>query len=527
MKRKTLLFVQISTHFKEIWRVALLLQDSPNYEPLILFNGKYEGVQADMDLCRAQGIPYYLGLELVDSKSVPNPIQPKLPVKIFQQVLKKISRLKRLSFLLLFRILVFVKRSISFLKRSFKAFYWSTKTWLKRILQPTQAWINRGILLGYHLLWKFCAELLPSQSKSAKHIERHFLPFLKEKNVEMIIFPEHNLFYFTQLCAHLAKKMNVFSLIIPFTIANTKEWAEAFYDQPPFIVKWPFNQLFAHGFPQWLLPYKDRLLMMHPEIILIHELYKIRPAIPWLINSGEIDLLAAESPRMKEYYLSAGINPSNIRITGSLYDDIIFQRLQHKERYRSDLYKNIGLSETLPILLCALPPDQFVSRPHAPFCSYAQFLQAFLQQLTPYAKKYHILLNLHPRLNKKWLETLKSYPVHVVSQNIAELIPLSDIYIASASATIRLAISCGIPVINYDFYDYRYDDFSQVKGVLTISKPAQFVDVLDKLLTNKEFFQGIKFLQEHEKQYWGCLHGQVGKNLLAAMDSFFVEHHTA
>ena len=41
----------------------------------------------------------------------------------------------------------------------------------------------------------------------------------------------------------------------------------------------------------------------------------------------------------------------------------------------------------------------------------------------------------------------------------ASLVAISDMYVASVSSTIRWAILAGIPVINYDVYQYGYEDF--------------------------------------------------------------------
>ena len=65
--------------------------------------------------------------------------------------------------------------------------------------------------------------------------------------------------------------------------------------------------------------------------------------------------------------------------------------------------------------------------------------------------------------------------------NTAELVPLCDVFVASISSTIRWAIACGKPVVNYDVYRYRYTDFIGVEGVLTCEEQDEFVSVLRRL----------------------------------------------
>ena len=72
--------------------------------------------------------------------------------------------------------------------------------------------------------------------------------------------------------------------------------------------------------------------------------------------------------------------------------------------------------------------------------------------------------------------------VRIGSWKTAEMVPASDIYVASISSTIRWAITCGKPVVNYDVYRYRYTDFLAVPGVLATEEQAEFRAVLQRLV---------------------------------------------
>lgn len=348
-----------------------------------------------------------------------------------------------------------------------------------------------------------------------------FPSLLIHNQIELIIFPEHNLFYFTQLLTYIGRSLEIPSIIVPFTIANSLEWSIAFNNDPLFHVKHNiYNRISAKMFPHWVNHYKGNKLIHPPGLILMHEYLKITPTNPWLINSGDIDFLAAESPAMKEYYLKAGIESSKIRITGPLYNDKLFKQIKNMNSHKNTIFKLLNLKEDKPIILCALPPDQLASRKnHVEFNSFQLIVYNFIKILSRYAKDYHIVINLHPRLSINDINYIKEYPITVADINISELISLSYVFIASCSATIRMAISCGIPVINYDLYQYHYDDYTDIPGVITLQTKKQFQEQTDKILTDKNYYQQLKQVQQDSVNSWGNPDGLAGIKLLKEIDS--------
>ncbi|HHT9830546.1 TPA: hypothetical protein ACT9IY_000757, partial [Legionella pneumophila] len=56
--KNTLLFVHISTHFKEMMRVARLMKQKGGFQPYLFFYSGYEGVKRDIKQCQSEGIQY-------------------------------------------------------------------------------------------------------------------------------------------------------------------------------------------------------------------------------------------------------------------------------------------------------------------------------------------------------------------------------------------------------------------------------------------------------------------------------------
>ncbi|HAT1800141.1 hypothetical protein OQI98_03785 [Legionella pneumophila] len=662
--KNALLFVQISTHFREIFRVARLMKKRGAYSPKVFFVAPYEGWKQDFQQCQSEGIdcicyfnqPTLQNRDLNkkrnklvrlllfrNSNSESNKIRV-LSILIQKNILYKLNKIKNscsqfykinanrirkstkntllfslflyrrslkkirlihttLIFLLIFlrsmfrkiiavinvlfrgfynavqillkglydsiyvllegaynAVQVFLKGSYNsiyvliasiydaikailgnicnkvkelyritlfLIKRLSKILYVSSTVIIRTIIQIgiklTHKKPTSFFLLGfYKFIWNKKPQYLPPISKAAYYFYNYLPSLLLENHIELIILPEHNLFYFTQLLVYQGRKYQIPAIIVPFTIANTIEWSEAFYNEPSRTLKSIPNKIFARAFPHWVNHYKNRSLLLPVELILLHEMFGITPKNTWLLNSGDIDFLASESEAMKNYYISAGIEEKQIRVTGALYNDELFFRLQKAEDFRDELYEKLNMQLAKPMILCALPPNQCFGRMDLiEFGSYEEIIRFILSKLSQYDKDYNIIVNLHPRIVLNSVSYISDYPVKVYTGNIAEIIPLSSIFVASCSATIRMAISCGIPVVNYDLYHYNYDDYQNIKGVLTMSSKLEFSSILNKLTTESDFFEKIKTAQLCDSENWGVLDGKSGENLLHEIDLLF------
>ncbi|HAT5918458.1 TPA: hypothetical protein ACG3NF_001717 [Legionella pneumophila] len=622
--KNALLFVQISTHFREIFRVARLMKKRGAYSPKVFFVAPYEGWKQDFQQCQSEGIDcicYFnqpvqqprdlsrkrnkivrLFLFLVSKSEIKKNKINNLTNLIQKNILRKLNKIKvslshfyRVNIkkiglihvpLIILRnllrklivvgninvvinilcrglynavqvLLRWISNSIYILLESV---YTAIKVILVNVYNKVKALsritfflprklgkkyyaipksisrssIQKGIkftpriiisyfLLGfYKIIWNKKPEYLPPISKAAYYFYNYLPSLLLENRIQLIVLPEHNLFYFTQLLVYQGRKYQIPAIIVPFTIANTIEWSEAFYNEPSRSLNRIPNKIFARAFPHWVNHYKNRSLLLPVELILLHEMFGITPKNTWLLNSGDIDFLASESEAMKNYYISAGIEEEQIRVTGALYNDELFFRLQKAEDFRDQLYEKLNMQPGKPMLLCALPPNQCFGRMDLiEFDSYEEIVRFILGKLSQYDKDYNIIVNLHPRIVLDSVSYISDYPVKIYTGNIAEIIPLSSIFVASCSATIRMAISCGIPVVNYDLYHYNYDDYQNIKGVLTMNSKLEFSSILNKLTTESGFFEKIKTAQLYDSEKWGVLDGKSGENLLNEIDLLF------
>ncbi|WP_369722501.1 hypothetical protein AB8Z38_00170 [Bradyrhizobium sp. LLZ17] len=131
------------------------------------------------------------------------------------------------------------------------------------------------------------------------------------------------------------------------------------------------------------------------------------------------------------------------------------------------------------------------------------------------ATRANTLIRPHPRIPLERLSGFEGPNVKISLQPTAELIPLCDLYVASISATIRWAIACGIPVINYDTYRYRYADYESAAGVLSVEELGDFRSLMTRFVDDEKFAAALKERQCSVMKYWGQLDDGAGRRLSA------------
>ncbi len=94
----------------------------------------------------------------------------------------------------------------------------------------------------------------------------------------------------------------------------------------------------------------------------------------------------------------------------------------------------------------------------------------------------------------------------------------------SVSSTIRWAIACGKPVINYDVYRYQYTDYLDVKAVVATEEKDEFLELLRRMTGEAGFYRGMVGHQVACAKKWGQLDGQVGARLLKLFDGLITKY---
>jgi hypothetical protein len=484
--KKVLLLLYEQSHFTELIRVGRLLKQAGSMEPVFLFSRLLVLSERIARICLDEGIiclgPDGCPVDMVSiikrEKSISPPVRitrrPSYGIlKTIENKLKIWTELHRTNF-------------ISGLLRSIN---------------------NSFSELG----------LLAAEIRTIKKSYKWMRKFLVEQEVSIIIMAEDNTYFNTAVWIKAGHKQKVPSLVVPYTISNPIEQAEsALYDILLKIDTFP-KKMVKLFFPRWVYTHKQIPLLRLPWYsIVAREWFRIAPSNPWMLNSGYADAIAVESIAMQKYYLKGKLSPQVLHLTGTIVDDVLNESLAHKEKYRKKLNEEMDLDPKKPILLVSLIPNGF---PHpCEFMNY-QELASFFGLLTTRYKNWNVIISPHPKQNKSELEAIPALRGKMTWIDSAHLVPLSSIYVASISATIRWAIACGIPVINYDMYQFNYDDYRQIPGVLHADNQHAFLNLLDKLTADKNFYNKTALSQQKIMQEWGFLDGLSSQRLLDLINS--------
>jgi hypothetical protein len=318
--------------------------------------------------------------------------------------------------------------------------------------------------------------------------------------------------------AHLA---GIPVMVVPSTMSNGLEQAEVYYGDADYHVTGPARGLVATLFPKWVRQHKDkRLFRCPPGRILAMELAGIAPPEPWVFNSGYADAVAMESEAMIDYYAEAGMKHDRLILTGSLSDDAMASRLRHAGTLRRELCESIGFDPAKLLAVMGLPPDFLYvtgGRPQCDFQDYRELIRFWIDSLAE-LPGCNCAIALHPSMSADEFRWVERGNVRIAPWKTAELVPLCDFYVASISSTIRWAIACGKPVVNYDVYRYRYTDFVDVAGVLATEEQDEFRDLLRRLAGDEAFRRATGDAQRADAPRWGMLDGRVGDRMMEIVE---------
>jgi hypothetical protein len=453
-----LLVVIIDAHFTELVRVARMLKEHPDFEPIVFFAERYPNLAKDVATCQREGIRCLDGegepLEPAVTTRDTRPLPPPRP-----------STINRLLGKLPPELLV-------------SAF-------------AVPIWIA-----GYR----------SSVRKAGRILDRH-RPWL-------LVLAEDNPGYLTSAYVAAGHDRGIASVIVPYTVATRREAAEAYYEIGSHGVRGA-NRIVAAVFPRWVHEHRDRRLLRLPAgKLLALEALRLAPPDPWTYLSGSADVIAVESDRMERHYLREGLPPERLVRTGALYDDVLARNRSAALENRRAVLKDAGLTDDKPLVLCALPPDQFTCiRPGREFASQRELLEFMVETFRSVAA--NVVYRLHPRTRAEEMEFLRALGAPIIDRDTAELVPLCDVFVASVSATIRWAIACGKPVINYDMHRYRYHDFDEAGGVVTIEDKADFPRVVRDVVANRATYAARQAAVAPD---WATLDGKAGARMAQLFD---------
>ncbi len=168
---------------------------------------------------------------------------------------------------------------------------------------------------------------------------------------------------------------------------------------------------------------------------------------------------------------------------------------------------------------CAdFPPNQLsVKRPDPEFISFSEIADRWLGEFAK-LKDWQVVIKPHPAMRPDDVAYLRRFDFPVTELDTTSLIAICDLFNTSVSSTIRWALACGKPVLNYDVYRYRYQDFVNEPAVVTVYDFAEFSRQLGRLTADDEARRELAEAAAAASARWGILDGCSGQRIAGLLN---------
>jgi len=466
--QRVLIANHLNTYFTGLLPLALMLKQSSQFEPVVLFSRVYPTALADIITCKQQSLEVHLGKD-VNKVLLPEIVKNKIMID---------GKHNKYEILL--------KSPLILINRVFTRIF------------------TNGFLLEIMKIYKKI---------------RNIRQLIRTERISLIVLPANNRYDFS-VFVHAAHQEKIGVVLVPQFMAGPLEWAEHVKDKRSYQSKNIVNRLAGYLFPKWSLQYKGRKLLALPGAqIFAHELFGIAPPSPWVLHSGMADAVAVESDAIRSYCLKEGLPSEKIHVTGSITQDHMFRFMSDTEQKRTILNGELGFALDQPLILSALPCDMlYTNRTECDFQEYEKLLEFWCKTISS-IEGYNHVVALHPSVCFDDMKYIEKFGLKIIKESTASIIPLCDIYVASISSTIQWAIACCKPVINYDVYRYHYTDYQNAEGVITIYEQKDFLYFLKKLTSDYNYLSKITNKQLESKKNWGIIDGMASERLKKLFDS--------
>ncbi|MGZ8254576.1 MAG: hypothetical protein ACXWVT_06975 [Burkholderiaceae bacterium] len=336
---------------------------------------------------------------------------------------------------------------------------------------------------------------------------RFFSATIQERAIEAVLVPEDVVGPFWPVAIRAAHDQGIPALVFPYTLANRQEALQSLKNEPSFQAS--NNRIAAARFPAWRATGSGYDLMRLPsDQVFAHEQLGISPPDPWMMNSGFADAICVDSEASFDFFRNGGIPAERMRVVGSASQDEMFAKRQQRERHLASLREALALDGSKPLLLLSGCPNQLEAKvPSCEFKTMNEVASFVGESLAPLAAEYHLVVRPHPNF-LAFGDMLTPFGFKVSPTPTAELIPLADLFVAFASATIRWAIACAVPTVNYDVFHYDYTDFVKVRGVASVNASAEFRALVRSLTPDSAGRRELADGARRDSAHWGAIDGR-------------------
>lgn len=282
----------------------------------------------------------------------------------------------------------------------------------------------------------------------------------------------------------------------------------------------PLAWLLAWLAPTWIKKGRFAGALIFPlPYIVAREALGMTLRNAWIVHGGYADRLLVESEQMMDLYRSEGLPEKKLVLTGSPYCDSMHRALSDDLAATAAFRRPRAVQPGRLRILVSWPPSYHASRGgHSEYPTYEEMSRDILTWLSA-LPGCELTVSLHPAVQDEMRKFIGRLGVSISDEYVICLIPKHDIYISYFSSTIRWALACGKPVVNYDAYRLGLDVYASAPAFFNVSAADQFKRQVAFLTSSLEGFAKASSDQASVAKRWGMVDGQCMSRILAEIDS--------
>lgn len=271
--------------------------------------------------------------------------------------------------------------------------------------------------------------------------------------------------------------------------------------------------------PEWIKTDAFAGSLLFPaEYIVALESAGIHLRNAWTVHGGTAECLLVESEQMRDLYRSEAVANEKLVLTGTPYGDFVRASLDADPAARAAFRQPRKIDAAETRILVSWPPSYHAVRgPKSEFDTYEAMTKALLTDLAAIAGA-RLVVSLHPAVSADDRKAIAALGVTLTDEYVLGLIPRHDIYVSYFSSTIRWAIACGKPVINYDAYKLSLDVYDAAPGVLTTESAERVRNLATEWVTSAAAFETAASAQCAVAPRWGAVEAPAMPRILQTLD---------
>lgn len=313
-----------------------------------------------------------------------------------------------------------------------------------------------------------------SSLETRDYNNRSIFSRLRSKNVA-VIYPEINFFYQHIPFFGLMKSLGAKQIIVPFSLVNELEGLTALSKQTKRVKPSIQNKIVDRLYPLWVRTFRNKKVRMPLKYIISSSIHQYITYNPWLPGAN-LDVPILIPDRFTgEYLKAAGYDSRHLLQGGTISGKTL---LDNRKKRTHELTQNPSHIK----VLVAIPPNElgysvneFVSK----------IVEPIIRPIQRVAK-VKLIVCLHPRTSQLERVEIQKLGLKLTGEDTETAISKTDVYVACSSATLRVSESLGIPSVNYDIYNFGYDDFTQAKNIASANSQTEYERCLEDV-----FFEGL------------------------------------